>query len=138
MNARKPTGRVPARRGIILLIVLVVLAVASALVYLRLRQAIQQHRVAQRATLAQQTDWLATAGLDRAAARLAESPDFAGETWIVPGASLSGIGDAEVDIRVAPSAGAAKQVTVTAIYPRQGSPSTKRRISRTWTLRSEP
>jgi len=37
-----------------------------------------------------QADWLVEAGLERAAARLANDPDYAGETWSIPPERLRG------------------------------------------------
>jgi hypothetical protein len=68
-----------------------------------------------------QADWLAESGLERAYARLAIDPAYAGETWTVPGDQIGGTDAGAVTIRVAPrpEKGSINQriVNVQADYP---------------------
>ncbi len=70
-----------------------------------------------------QTGWLADSGLDRAAARLAADPAYAGETWKINSESLGGPDAAAVVIRVEKDASQAHRrlVVVEAVYPAEGT-----------------
>jgi len=78
------------RRGAILILVLVCLAVATALIVGAVRLAAVSHRAAKTEGWNLQAAWLAESGLERAAARLAANPGYQGETWNVPRAHLDG------------------------------------------------
>ena len=52
-----------------------------------------------------QASWLAEAGVERAAARLAADPKYAGETWIISAKELAADDDAVVRIQVETIAG---------------------------------
>lgn len=66
-----------------------------------------------------QAEWLAEAGLERAAARLSESRDYQGETWDIAAKELGGQDAGRVTITVETKKGerALRQVTVLADYP---------------------
>jgi hypothetical protein len=66
-----------------------------------------------------QAQWLAEAGLERAAARLAGQPGYSGETWTIPAGQLGGNVGAVVRIRVESVARppARRRVAVEADYP---------------------
>jgi hypothetical protein len=98
---------------IVCLVILTVLGGSLlALARARRRQVRQDERRLQAA-------WLAEAGVERAAARLARSADYEGETWAVPGADLGGPRGAAVTIAVGPVAGrpGRRAVDVRADYP---------------------
>lgn len=100
------------RRGGALIIALVLLTVASLLGVVVVRSVIAHARQLQRTPWRLQAEALVEAGLNRAAAQLATSPDYAGETWRIPAADLGDRFAARVDIR-RDTAG----LTVTVHYP---------------------
>lgn len=87
------------RRGGALIIALVLLTVASLLGVVVVRSVIAHARQLQRTPWRLQAEALVEAGLNRAAAQLATSPDYAGETWRIPAADLGDRFAARVDIR---------------------------------------
>ncbi|MGE5191606.1 MAG: hypothetical protein ACM3U2_03835 [Deltaproteobacteria bacterium] len=89
-----------SRRGAFIVVVMVCLLVAGMLVASLLKLALLQDRqlVYEQARL--QAAWLAEAGLDRAAGRLAREPAYAGETWDIDADQLGGGDAAAVVIRV--------------------------------------
>lgn len=100
------------RRGGALIIALVLLTVASLLGVVVVRSVIAHARQLQRTPWRLQAEALVEAGLNRAAAQLATSPAYAGETWRITAADLGDRFEARVDIR-RDSAG----LTVTVLYP---------------------
>jgi len=109
----------PPRRGMILILVLVCLAVAAALIVVAVRRAVVVNRGAQLAGQNLQAAWLAESGLQRAAARLAADPEYSGETWSVPAAELDGRHAGKVAVTVRPAADSPRRriVRVTAVFP---------------------
>jgi hypothetical protein len=88
-----------------------------------------------------QAEFLAGSGLERAAARLASSKDYQGETWEINAGDLGRRDDALVTIRVEQVKGQAEKrlVVVQADYPRAAE--RRSRITRTISLnlnRSNP
>ena len=81
------------RRGAILVVVLVCLAVATAISVVVVRQTAMERRAVQMNQRSLQALWLAEGGIERAVARLAADPKYAGETWIIPANELAA-GDA--------------------------------------------
>jgi Tfp pilus assembly protein PilX len=73
------------RRGAVLVVVLVCLAVATVVSVIVVRQIAMQYRAMQVSHGSLQAAWLAEAGIERAAARLAADPKYAGETWSISG-----------------------------------------------------
>jgi type II secretory pathway component PulK len=105
MNRKKTTASrvsLPARRGAVLVVVLVCLAIATALMGSMLRSAAARHRTLRLEQRRIQAEWLATSALDRAAARLAADADYSGEVWNVPAESLGGADGGVVQIEVRP------------------------------------
>ncbi len=100
------------RRGGALIIALVLLTVASLLGVVVVRSVIAHARQLQRTPRRLQAEALVEAGLNRAAAQLATSPDYAGETWRITAADLGDRFAARVDIRRDPAG-----LTVTVLYP---------------------
>ncbi|MCY2986556.1 MAG: hypothetical protein NTY19_01610 [Planctomycetota bacterium] len=115
----KKLSHLPVRSGAILAMVLVCLLVASMLGIALVERVVMHHRqmtvVAQR----QQCFWLAESGAQRALRRLAKSPDYPGETWVVPAQILGGTQSGAVTIQVtkatAPRAG--QRIVVEARFP---------------------
>jgi hypothetical protein len=83
-----------------LVVVLICFALAAAMFVLVARQAIFSHQIAETQVWTIQAQWVAEAALERTAARLAANADYAGETWDIPAAELSGDHDAVAKIRV--------------------------------------
>jgi type II secretory pathway pseudopilin PulG len=105
---------------IVVLVCLIVLAMMGG-VLLRRGQAQRGQVEAEERRL--QAEWLAEAGLERASARLAESPEYNGEIWELSPQDLSGRWPAQVLIEVSKVAGnpGRRQVRVRADYPLQES-----------------
>jgi Tfp pilus assembly protein PilX len=107
------------RRGAVLVVVLVCLALATALLLLVVKQAVAEHKVMQRNQWGLQALWLAEAGVERAAARLAADPKYVGETWTIAAEQLADDDGAAVRIHVETIAGwpERRSVVVEADYP---------------------
>jgi type II secretory pathway component PulK len=121
MKRKPPTTASPQstqRCGAVLVAVIVVLAVASTILFYMMKAAIDQHRQLRSHRHEVQADWLARAGIDRAVAQLRQSADYTGETWHVPADQLDGISAAEVEIKIEPAAETeSRQITARADYP---------------------
>ena len=72
----------------VLIVLLVCLAVAAALIVGTVRIALVSHQATQTASWKAQARWLVESGVERAAAKLAADPAYAGETWNIPAAEL--------------------------------------------------
>jgi hypothetical protein len=107
------------RHGAILVVVLVCLMVAAAIFVCVVRQVGMSRQTEQTSHRSVQAAWLAEAGAERAAARLAASAAYAGEIWQIPAAELGGADAAEVRIKAEPVAGRSGQwrIRVEADYP---------------------
>ena len=79
------------RRGVLLAVVIVCLAVASAVLLAVVKTTVTASRQIQTQAWQTQARWLAESGLDRAAARLATDGAYVGETWRVPVAAFGGV-----------------------------------------------
>ena len=84
---------------------LVCLAVATAISLVVVRQIAAERHAAQMNQRSLQAWWLAEAGVERAAARLAADPKYAGETWTIPAKELAAGESAAVRIEVETIAG---------------------------------
>lgn len=106
-------------RGAILIMVLVALALLAALGGTLLRWASMEHKLLRSQAEAGQARWLAEAGVERAAARLAHDLKYAGETWDIAAADLPAGAAARVRIVVKPLAGHADRssIVVDVEYP---------------------
>ena len=113
-----PDRRVPDR-GVIMVVVLVCLGVMTLMFMALARQAGLVHRRAEVSQRSLQAQWLAEAGVQRAAARLAADPAYRGETWRLAAQDLGGRDEAEIRIKVEKRAGPAGRSTirVEADYP---------------------
>jgi Tfp pilus assembly protein PilX len=83
-------------------IVLVCVVVAVMLATVVTNAAMLNRRQLELANWQQQASWLAESGLQRAVHRLHTAPDYGGETWEVPAASLAAGRSGSVVIRVQP------------------------------------
>ena len=107
------------RRGLVLLFVLAVIAVATVRMVTLARTLVSAREELQTQSWQLQAGWLARSGLQRAVARLNERPDYAGETWKVSAGEIGGRDGAAVRIDVEPLAGepSRRRVRVVADYP---------------------
>jgi type II secretory pathway component PulK len=100
----KPRGRKPRRaelrRGVAALIALVCLSLATIVGTLLLQAALGEQRYLNRLELKSQGEWLVEAGFSRAAAQLARSARYSGETWTISGSAFGRTQDATVRIVV--------------------------------------
>ena len=103
-----------------MVVVLVCLTVAGIMLVVVARQAGIARRTVDRSLRSAQAQWLTEAGVERAVARLAADPAYAGETWHVSAQELGGRDDAEVRIKIKKVAGRPGRlpVGVEADYPR--------------------
>ncbi len=76
------------RRGTVLVVVLVVLVLLTAILGSSVRTGLAGRELLSLQERVRQAEWLAESGLNRAAARLADDPDYEGETWMVPAVEL--------------------------------------------------
>jgi hypothetical protein len=112
------------RHGIAALIALVCLSVATIVGTILLRAALGEHQYLNRVELKSQADWLVEAGFSRAAAQIANSAKYSGETWKVPGASFGRNQDAVVQIAVTRGSSSAirRHVGVTVTFSQSNEP----------------
>ena len=105
--------------GAVLAMVLVCLLVAGLLSLALIQLVVVQQRQTHWAAQQQQSFWLAEAGVQRALKRLAESPDYTGETWTIPATVLGGSQGGAVTIRVTPvtEPREARRIQVEARFP---------------------
>jgi type II secretory pathway component PulK len=107
------------RRGVVLIMVLVALGLVAVLGGALVSLAGMERSVLSARERECQARWLAEAGVERAAARLAADTQYAGETWLLDDEELGGRGPAEVTIHVETLADspARRRVTVEAEFP---------------------
>jgi hypothetical protein len=100
----------------IALICIIVMGLIAAAVLAMARRAGVASRAESRRV---QAYWLAEAGVERAAARLAIDPDYRGEAWPIAAEALGGLDAALVRIEVTPTGGRPdrRAVRVEADYP---------------------
>ncbi len=110
----------PNRRGAVLVVVLVCLAVLMVLLVSSVRLAASGHQAMQRQARRLQADWLAESGLQRAAWQLGRAADYSGETWNVSAEQLGTPDSAVVTIEVEPVTDRPDQRLVRAVadYPK--------------------
>jgi type II secretory pathway component PulK len=118
-NAQKPPLLQRKQRGVVLLVVLICLALATTLFVLVVKQAAAERNMLRMSESRLQALWLAEAGLERAAGRLAANPEYVGETWTVADDELAADQGAVVRIRVQTVANRPERfsVQVEADYP---------------------
>ena len=102
MRRSRPSSiaRSSPRRGAAALFVLLCLSMATIVATLLVKAAVVEKTYASRLALTHQADWLAEAGLNRAAAQLGRSGSYAGETWPLTAAQLDGSRGATIHIDV--------------------------------------
>ncbi len=107
-----------SRRGVAALIALVCLSLATVVGTLLLQAALSEQRYLSRLEVESQCEWLVEAGFSRAAAQLAKSPRYSGETWTIPAASVGHAENAIVKIAVRADAAdpSQRQIAVTATF----------------------
>jgi type II secretory pathway component PulK len=115
---RRQTGG-QTRRGGALIVAVVCIAAAGVILLSIVRLAAARRQAVQVETWRLQARWLSQSALERAEARLAADPRYAGETWSVPAEALGRPDAASVRIAVAPadSRPKARRVRVEADYP---------------------
>lgn len=103
------------RKGIVLIVVLVCLAVAMALVVSWLRTAALERRALGERQNRAQAEWLAESALSRAVARLGADANYRGEVWKLSADELGfGQDSAEIEIVVEPPSDGGKRRTIRA------------------------
>ncbi|MBI3862955.1 MAG: hypothetical protein HY290_13775 [Planctomycetia bacterium] len=134
----KPAGRA-SRRGAFTSIVLVCLLISTMLMGALLKIVLLQNRQAGRELGRVQAGWLAESGLDRAAARLAGDPNYAGETWTIAADRLARHDPGVIVIRVekVESRTSQRLIVVEAAYPPDGPDRARVTRQATMTLREE-
>ncbi len=78
----------PNRRGLVLIIVMVCLALFVILGGVLTKLILTERRQARVEEWRVQAEWLAESAIERAAARLEQTPDYAGESWQPPAGRL--------------------------------------------------
>ena len=113
----RPSGR----RGMVLLVVMICVALTSVVFIALLRLAIAQEEAVQTEARELQASWLAESAVDRAAAKLRADDAYRGETWNLPAQLLSGRNDAVVEIKIetVPDRPELRQIDVRVDYPAQ-------------------
>jgi hypothetical protein len=115
------------RRGAVIVATLVCLLVVMALLTAMLQGALRARRQLPVQRDLRQCELLLTAGLDRAAHRLASEADYRGETWSLPADSTARLADGQVTITASrPTPDQPCQISATAEYP-LGTPLSIRR-----------
>jgi Tfp pilus assembly protein PilX len=107
----RPTSH---RRGAVLIVLLAVFAVTMALAGLWARRIVSEHRLAHRVAQRAQAQWLAEAGVRRAAAQLTADPNFTGEEWSIAADDLGQSYSALVVLSIEPVADAPGSYRITA------------------------
>jgi len=107
------------RRGVVLLVAIVCIAIASMIFLSLLQLSVAERRRVETASWQVQAAWLAESGIERAAAQLAADPDYRGETWNLSTDALGGPHEAVVTIQVEtiPQRQQRRLVHVRADYP---------------------
>ena len=128
------------RRGVVIVPVLVcfvlIMLICAALVQL----VFAERGINRQEERRLQAEWLAEAGLDRAAARLSRARDYTGESWEIPAKELGGHDAARVNIAVETPKGQTghRRVTVRADYPLAAERRARRRRTLVIDLGPEP
>ncbi len=106
-------------RGMALPLVLVCIVLAMALGAALVKAVLLQHRHTELVDQQHQSLWLAESGIQRALYKLQQSPEYRGETWQIPAATLGGSDDGVVTIDITPSDGdvVGWNIAVEAKYP---------------------
>ena len=129
MTERRTTSGRP-RRGLTSVVILIGLIIVGLICAGLLRVALARRAEVGMEERRLQATWLAESALGRAAARLADSEAYTGETWAVGPEELGGRGPGSVLIRVdpVPEHPDRRRVTVRADYPNDSSRRARRSL----------
>ena len=134
-SSNKASGQ--SRRGAVVVVAMIALLLVSMIGVSLVRLALAQQRQVQREQVRLQAEWLAEAGLERAAARLRRDPEYTGEEWQIEAGALKGRRGGLVRIAVEPdeteTAGA--RVRVIATFPTDTEH--RAQVTRSLRIRSE-
>ena len=127
------------RRGAFTVVVLICLLLSAMLLASLLKLALLQDGQSACIQMRLQAGWLADSGLERAAARLAADPAYAGETWTIDADRLGGPDAAVVVIRVERNESQTQRrlVVIEAVYPAEGTQQARLTRQTTITLAQE-
>jgi hypothetical protein len=129
---RNDTRGRPNRPGAIVVIALVCLVIFTAVVASLGRTWVARRNLRKGDERRSQAEWLARAGLERAWLKLAQSPDFTGETWEIP-AELLGSNDpgiVVISVEKIATKSNHRLVRVVAEYPREESRRSRHTLKR--------
>ena len=107
------------RRGAVLILTLVCLALATIIGGVLLRWVVMEHKLLATRANESQARWLVEAGIERAAARLASNAEYAGEIWSVAAEELPAGFAGRVNLHIDEVEGEPRQrtIAVEAKYP---------------------
>lgn len=115
------------RCGAVLVATLVCLLVVMGMLGTMLQGTLRAHRQLRRERDLRQTELLLQAGGDRAVYRLANEPNYRGETWNLPADAIADKGEGRIIIEISPADGqSARKAKVVAEYPLGGETSIRR------------
>ncbi len=123
LKLNRPTDR--SRRGAVLLLTIVCVAVAMAILTGLAHIALLRHAAQKNHLRAAQAACLVESGLERAVARLAADHEYKGETWKIPAAEFNSDASDEdeqgalvrIEINVVDGSPEKREIRVTADYP---------------------
>ena len=129
-----------ARRsdGVILIVAIVCIAMASVMLLAILQTAVAERKAVETEAWRQQHSWLAESGLERAAAQLAADPSYQGETWNISADELGGKenGVVLIEVQPLPDAPENRKIRVRADFP--DDPQHRARRTKETTVRTSP
>ena len=107
------------RRGFVLLVAMVCVAITAVVFVALLRLALAQEEAVRADAEQLQASWLAESAVDRAVAKLRADNGYRGETWNLPAQALAGVDDAVVEIKIelVPERPEFRRINVRADYP---------------------
>jgi Tfp pilus assembly protein PilX len=127
-----------ARRGLVLVVMIVLLAVVMLLAANWAGRVVSERRQTQRQLLEVQAVRLAESGLERAEARLAADPTYAGETWEIAADEWEGQRPASVEIEIKEVEESGQvRLTARATYPARTDEAVRRTRSTVVSLSNE-
>jgi type II secretory pathway component PulK len=109
-----------SRRGGALVVAMVTLLVVTLIAGAVVRSFLAEHRQARQSQNELQAQWLAESAIARAAARLAQLSDYAGETWQPKLGASDGEADSgtvEIQVEKLESSAPARRIVAIAHYP---------------------
>ncbi len=127
------------RGGAFTIVVLICLLISAMVLASLLKLALLDDGQSRNVQMRLQSVWLADSGLERAAARVAADPAYAGETWTIDAERMGGPDAATVVIRVEKDESQAQQrvIVVVAVYPAEGTQQARLTRHTTITLAQE-